>query len=272
MGKMNIDYSGYWVGKIEGTNHGGFTLTIKQSDKKIEGTVSVSEPSVGEYKYSAHGSLNSDNGFTVNLVSTWQSGGISLGNAKVIADLKSDGTLSGRWVTTIGTEGIFTAKRFDDAAMREQLPQNNSVFLVHGQDEGLKQAVARFLEKIGIKPVILHEQINSGMTIIEKFEDFAKRAGFAVILMTPDDYGYPKDQEDKKKARPRQNVLFELGYFLAKLSRNKILVLTKGELELLSDFSGVVYEPIDNNDGWKLKLAQELKSSGFDIDLNKALD
>lgn len=110
------------------------------------------------------------------------------------------------------------------------------------------------------------------MTIIEKFEDFANRAGFAVILMTPDDYGYPKEQEEKKKARPRQNVLFELGYFLAKLGRNRTLVFTKGELELLSDFSGVVYESIDNGDGWKLKLAQELKSSGFNINLNNALN
>jgi len=227
---------------------------------------------LGQYKYSVIGSVNLDEGFSVNLTPVWQSGGINLGSAQVIATLQSDGNLSGRWVSNIGTEGIFSAKKFNDEKMREQLPQNNSVFLVHGHDEGLKQAVARFLEKIGITPVILHEQINSGMTIIEKFEDFANRAGFAVILMTPDDYGYPKEQEEKKKARPRQNVLFELGYFLAKLGRNKTLVLTKGDLELLSDFSGVVYESIDNNEGWKLKLAQELKSSGFKIDLNNALN
>ena len=227
---------------------------------------------MGQYKYSVIGSVNLDEGFSVNLTPVWQSGGINLGSAQVIATLQSDGNLSGRWVSNIGTEGIFSAKKFNDEKMREQLPQNNSVFLVHGHDEGLKQAVARFLEKIGITPVILHEQINSGMTIIEKFEDFANRAGFAVILMTPDDYGYPKEQEEKKKARPRQNVLFELGYFLAKLGRNKTLVLTKGDLELLSDFSGVVYESIDNNEGWKLKLAQELKSSGFKIDLNNALN
>jgi predicted nucleotide-binding protein len=151
------------------------------------------------------------------------------------------------------------------------LPKKDSVFLVHGHDEGLKEAVARFLEKIGIKPVILHEQINNGMTIIEKFEDFADRAGFAVVLMTPDDYGYPKNHEELKKARPRQNVVLELGYFVAKLTRRKVLVLTNGELELPSDFAGVVYESVDKSDGWKLKLAKELCSAGFEVDLNNIL-
>ena len=50
-----------------------------------------------------------------------------------------------------------------------------------------------------------------------------------------------------------------------------MLVLTRGDLELASDFAGVVYESVDNVDGWKWKLAPELKSANFDVDLNKAL-
>lgn len=264
-------FTGYWIGKIEGTNQGGFTLDLQQEDKTLKGIVSVAEPSLGQYKYEATGYLTDDNSISLDLNPIWQSGGINLGNAKVIATLKPDGTLSGRWQSNIGTEGIFIATKFDDNEMRKNLPEKNSVFLVHGHDEALMQAVARFLEKIGVNPVILQEQINSGMTLIEKFEDFANLAGFAVILMTPDDYGYPKEHEEQKKHRPRQNVIFELGYFLAKLGRSKTIVLTKGDLELLSDFSGVVYEPIDNGDGWKLKLAKELKSAGFTVDLNRAI-
>ena len=266
-----INFSGYWTGKIEGTNQGGFTLDLNQNGETLTGMVTVAEPTLGQYKYKADGKLTDSNSFSLDLIPVWQSGGISLGNAKVIASHKPDDALSGRWQSTIGTEGIFTATRFNEDEIRKKLPKKNSVFVVHGHDEGLKQSVARFLEKIGVSPVILQEQINSGMTLIEKFEDFAELAGFAVVLMTPDDYGYPKEQEQLKKYRPRQNVIFELGYFLAKLGRDRTIVLTKGDLELLSDFSGVVYEPIGNDDGWKFKLAKELKSAGFDVDLNKAL-
>ncbi len=98
---------------------------------------------------------------------------------------------------------------------------------MHGLDEGAKHSVARFLEQLGITPVILQEQINRGMTVIEKFEDFAGRAGFAVVLMTPDDIGYPVGKEQEKNNRPRQNVILELGYFVGRLGRNKTLVLRK---------------------------------------------
>jgi predicted nucleotide-binding protein len=34
-----------------------------------------------------------------------------------------------------------------------------------------KVSLANFLRKIGLNPIILHEQPNKGMTIIEKFEE-----------------------------------------------------------------------------------------------------
>jgi len=119
--------------------------------------------------------------------------------------------------------------------------------------------------------VILQEQINRGMTVIEKFEDLAGRAGFAVVLMTPDDMGHAAGKEQEKKYRPRQNVVLELGYFVGRLGRSKTLVLTKGEVEMPSDVLGLVYESMDRTEGWKIRLARELKASGFEIDLNRAL-
>jgi len=267
---MPKDFSGYWVGTLAGTNQGGFTLEIKQNKDKIEGIASISELSLGQYKYSVIGTASDV--LSAHLTQIWQSGGILLGKVTVIATLQDNGNLTGRWESDIGTEGVINATKYNNKATIKALPKNNSVFIVHGHDEALKEAVARFLEKIGVTPVILHEQINSGMTIIEKFEDFAKRAGFAIVLMTPDDYGYPSGHEEQKKARPRQNVVLELGYFVAKLGRNKTLVLTKGDLELASDFAGVVYETVDNSEGWKWKLAKELKSAGFDVHIDNALN
>ena len=142
----------------------------------------------------------------------------------------------------------------------------NNVFVAHGHDEAVKQTVARFLEKLKLDVVILHERENRGKTIIEKLEANSS-VGFAVILLTPDDIGGKKG-ETNLTSRARQNVIAELGYFVGKLGREKVCSLYIEEVEIPSDFDGVVYIPFDRNEGWKLKLAYELKSAGFSIDMN----
>lgn len=265
----HLNYAGYWTGSIVGTNQGGFTFELTQDGDQVSGKACISEPSIGQYEYLAKGT----GGETLSLTLTpgRQTGGIGLGIVHVVGSMEENNTLTGRWKSNILTEGIFTAKRFDQKSLKDQLPEMNSVFLVHGHDEGAKHGVARFLEQLGVSPVILQEQINKGLTVIEKFEEFSSRAGFAVVLMTPDDFGYPHGKEEDIKPRPRQNVILELGYFLAKLGRNKTIVLTKGDIELPSDVFGVVYEAMDRNEGWKLRVAKELKAAGFAIDLNKVI-
>lgn len=144
------------------------------------------------------------------------------------------------------------------------------VFLVHGHDEEAKQSVARFIEKLQLEPVILQEQPNEGRTIIEKFEKNAD-VEYEIILLTPDDVGYPKDKPNEAGSRARQNVILELGYFVGRLSRKRVCALCKGSVEIPSDYHGVLYLPMDDADGWKLKLAREIKQSGLSIDLNLAI-
>lgn len=143
------------------------------------------------------------------------------------------------------------------------------VFIVHGQDNEAKLSVARFLEKLDLKPVILHEQTNTGKTIIEKFEHHSSDVSYAVVLLTPDDVGNIKTKQDELQPRARQNVIFELGYFFAKLGRERVCALHKEGIELPSDFQGVLYVPMDSNDAWKFNLAKELKQAGLDVDMNK---
>jgi len=109
------------------------------------------------------------------------------------------------------------------------------VFIVHGHDDGLVHEVARFIDKIGLIPVILHEQPDKGRTIIEKFEDHSASCGFAIILMTPDDVGSQKHQLSNQSPRARQNVIFELGFFVGKLGRQRVCALRKGNIELPTD-------------------------------------
>lgn len=149
------------------------------------------------------------------------------------------------------------------------VPVTNRVFVVHGHDGEARETVARFLEKIGFDPVILHEQANRGRTIIEKVEANAN-VGFAVVLLTPDDLGKSKGAADLEP-RARQNVLLELGYFIARLGRDKVCALKKGHVEIPSDFAGVVWEAMDDAGGWKHKLARELNAAGHVIDWNKVM-
>ncbi len=139
---------------------------------------------------------------------------------------------------------------------------------MHGHDEAAQQAVARFVEKIGLEAIILHEQASSGKTIIEKLEEYTN-VGFGIVLYTPCDLGRSQEEKDPLKPRSRQNVVFEHGYLMGKIGRENVWALVKGDIEKPTDIAGVVYIPMDEGDGWKLAVAKEMKKSGYDVDLNK---
>lgn len=146
---------------------------------------------------------------------------------------------------------------------------SKKVFIVHGHDTALKETVARTLERLGLEPIILHEQQNNGKTIIEKFESNADNCGFAIILLTADDWGYAKEEnEDSRRPRARQNVVFEMGFFCGKLGRDRVFLLLDNGVDKPGDLDGIVYNPT-NEEMWKIKLVKELKSSGYDVDANK---
>jgi predicted nucleotide-binding protein len=147
---------------------------------------------------------------------------------------------------------------------------DKKVFIVHGHDTAAKESIARFIEKIGLVPIILHEQPNIGRTIIEKFERFSD-VNYAIVLFTPDDEAYPVGQENIKKRRARQNVVLELGYFIGKLGRKRVCALYVEGTEMPSDFQGILYIKLDNEGGWKVNLAQELLEGGMMVNLKKLL-
>lgn len=149
-------------------------------------------------------------------------------------------------------------------------PDKKTVFIVHGHDEASKQTVARFIEKLELDPIILHEQPNEGRTVIEKFEYYTN-VSFAVVLITPDDVGGQANQQNHLKTRARQNVIFELGFFAGILGRKRVCALYTEGVEMPSDYSGVLYVPMDAQGGWQLQLAREMKAAGVEVDLNKAI-
>jgi predicted nucleotide-binding protein len=142
------------------------------------------------------------------------------------------------------------------------------VFIVHGHAKDTKHAVDSFLLRVGLESVILDQVAGGSKTIIEKFEHEAEAADFAVVLLTPDDVGAARGVKEQK-LRARQNVIFELGYFAGKLGRGRVVALKQGDVEIPSDYNGVEYITFDEHDGWKLRLAGNLRLAGLPIDMTR---
>jgi len=164
---------------------------------------------------------------------------------------------------TNNVNNTFQASQMESPAVARN---KRKVFIVHGRDNEAKYEVSRFIEQLGLEAIILHEQANAGMTIIEKIEHYSSDADFALILYTGCDHGRGIHESNvPPKNRARQNVVFEHGYLMAKLGRENVCSLVKGEVETPNDIIGVVYVALDPNSGWKNAVAKELTACGYKI-------
>lgn len=169
-------------------------------------------------------------------------------------------------MTVKGMLECFFEEWEEDEIMDKNI-DNKKIFIVHGHDEGLKYRIARMLDVIGLEPIILHEQASTSKTIIEKIEKYGSEASAAIVLITPDDVGNVKT-EDEMKLRARQNVIFEAGFFMGLLGRERtLLILSDPSIEKPGDLDGVVYTESDAD----RQILKELKAMGFKFDANKLL-
>lgn len=156
-----------------------------------------------------------------------------------------------------------------DAQISENFSKTlgKKIFIVHGHNNEMKEAVARLLENKKFEPIIFHEQANKGRTIIEKLIQEGNTVSFAIILLSGDDIF--QTTEGKKVVRTRQNVILELGYFLGILGKERVFVLysTDNDFEMPSDFHGVLYTEYDKYGAWKTELCKELIAIGHYIQL-----
>ena len=170
------------------------------------------------------------------------------------------------------TKNIFkkiSQKSTDKKDIVSNINDKTKVFIVHGHDSEAKLEVARFIEKIGLEPIILHEQASDSQTIIEKIESYSD-VGFGIIIYTPCDVGAKNEDSPKLKNRARQNVVFEHGFLIGKLGRQNICSLVKGDVETPNDISGIVYISMDSSN-WQIEFAKEMRASGYQIDMNKVI-
>lgn len=151
------------------------------------------------------------------------------------------------------------------------LSTNRKIFVVYGHDEFARTQLEALLRRWDLEPIILDQQASAGQTIIEKLEEYTADVGYAIVLATPDDEGKAKT-EVASKSRVRQNVVLELGMFLAKLGRERVAILLKEapDFERPSDIQGLIYIPFQNKvDEVSLSLIRELTRQGYVIDASR---
>ena len=149
---------------------------------------------------------------------------------------------------------------------RDSMPGNRKVFVVYGHDEVAKTQLEAMLRRWELDPLILNQLESSGNTIIEKLEEYIPQAEFGIVLATPDDIGFPKDNESQKKFRVRQNVVLEMGMLLSRLGRSKVAILLKNieGMEKPSDIQGIIYIPFTSDvKEATVDLAKEMKKMGI---------
>jgi Predicted nucleotide-binding protein containing TIR-like domain len=150
--------------------------------------------------------------------------------------------------------------------------RTSQVFLVHGRNDGVKQAVAGLLERSGPHEVtILNERPSDRRMLIEQCVEHAAESRYAVVLLTADDVGAPRldsAREPYFSPRARQGVVFEMGVLVAALTPRCICVLYEDGVELPCDLDGIAYVRLDLAGTWQSKLLLHLRAAGFDYDLN----
>ncbi len=146
------------------------------------------------------------------------------------------------------------------------------VFVVHGHNDGARLAVKELIERLGLKPVILQEEPGVGQSILQKIEAYSD-VNFVVVLLTPDDVGGARGSSSFRP-RARQNVIFELGFFVGRLNSRRVAALYREEdeaLEIPTDYMGIQYISMDSEGGWERKLAREIAATGIPVSFDRLL-
>lgn len=172
-----------------------------------------------------------------------------------------------------------TVRRFSAPAdAGSNAPVAASVFVVHGHDAAARELVCGALKSYGVEPIVLSQQLGPSQSLLQKFLAVSERANFAVVVVSPDDYGASLRQYDTPgvaeralKFRARQNVILELGFFYGHLGWENVFVLQRPpprvfpDFEPPSDLAGAVFDEIDEAGQWKQTLAEKLRAAGFTI-------
>lgn len=160
------------------------------------------------------------------------------------------------------------------ASFKQSSSGQSRIFVVHGADTDALAQLELVLYKLDVQPLVQKDVDGKGKSLFTALMDnIATESDFAIVLLTPDDYGYRNSEaETEKQPRARQNVILEAGMALAKLGQDRVAIIKKGALEIPSDLEGLIR--IEYNNQVKeiaSKIAQRLNGAGVPIDQAKVI-
>ncbi|MBU1636975.1 nucleotide-binding protein [bacterium] len=148
----------------------------------------------------------------------------------------------------------------------------SSIFVVYGHDKEAKTELEVILRRGGLNPIILDQVASQGMTLVEKLETHLNPCDYVCVLLTPDDKGGLIDSSPSEyRPRARQNVIFELGWSMGHMNRNRVAIIRKESVdtpfENASDLQGIVELRYTKSiEEIKHDLGKELHTAGFNVD------
>lgn len=125
------------------------------------------------------------------------------------------------------------------------------LMIIHGRStdrDELKTHLLQYVKRV----IVLADEFDSTQPIPIKFERAASSVDGAIALVTPDDVGRLADESESPTQRARENVWVEVGWFWGRRGRSKLLLLTKGKVNIPTDLGNVehysyVDSPINAN-------------------------
>ena len=256
-----------------GVDRSTLTGTMNDLAKRLTQALKLGSGVIAAYMTSETATYDTKLGAVQRAFFSWRFGKSPLSQLKLaLADLRFQLDIL---CDSLGLSHEGTPEQKVDVPDNDSSPMSDAreesrkqVFIVHGHDDAAEQSAARVVEKLGLKPVILHERARESRTVIEQLE-ICGDVGYAIVLLTPDDVGKAATDIGEPKTRARQNVILELGYFLGRLGRKHVCTLLKGDIEIPSDWKGVLYLRMDEAGAWRYELAKEMNAVGLHVDTNR---
>ncbi|GAB3287164.1 TIR domain-containing protein [Kineosporia babensis] len=126
-------------------------------------------------------------------------------------------------------------------------------FIVHGHSQLMYEIESYLRSEVGVEGVvILKDQSHSGETVLEALESRAD-VDVVIAVWTADDLGNANGANPTPRAR--QNVIFESGYFIAKMGRSRVIIIYDESIELPSDLAGLIYVRMSS---WRADLRRQV--------------
>jgi CAP12/Pycsar effector protein, TIR domain len=137
----------------------------------------------------------------------------------------------------LGTNNFLAPVRY----WKEELDKRRDVFLGYcSSSQGTARNVKRFLQAdVGATVLDWQTDFLPGRSILQQIEEAAARCSTGVFLFTKDDT--LMDDAHADKAVPRDNVVFEAGYFINAKGKDQVLIIREIGAKMPADLGGDIY-------------------------------